>query len=165
MAHRPVADAGSLFLTSAATRLGRETKERLGTAERKQGRMTAQVTANLGVAALVSDGLARTWLTGSRWLSHVEPPLLFAAGLAALAEAAADTVSSEIGQVIGGQPRLITTLRQAEPGTDGAISLVGTLAGVAAAVIVAAAGSMALDGGSAMFMDQLRRRRLWAFLR
>ncbi|MFY9854250.1 MAG: DUF92 domain-containing protein [Terracidiphilus sp.] len=139
------------FLTSAATRLGRETKERLGTAERKQGRTTAQVTANLGVAALVSDGLARTWLTGSRWLSHAPAALLLAAGLAALAEAAADTVSSEVGQVIGGQPRMITTLRRVEPGTDGAISLVGTLAGAAAAVIVAAAGSLALDGGAAMF--------------
>ena len=58
---------------------------------------------------------------------------LFAVGLAALAEAAADTVSSEIGQVWGGQPRIIISLRLAEPGTDGAISLNGTLAGVVAA--------------------------------
>ena len=139
------------LLTSAATRLGRETKECLGTAERRQGRTSAQVAANLGVAALLFDGLAQSWLAGNRWLSHVPPALLFAAGLAALAEAAADTVSSEIGQVIGGQPRMITTMRQDEPGTDGAISLVGTLAGAATAVIVAAAGSMALNGGSAMF--------------
>jgi len=78
-------------------------------------------------------------------------PAVLAVGLAALAEAAADTVSSEIGQVIGGEPRMITTLRRVEPGTDGAISLAGTLAGVAAAVIVAEAGSTALNGGSAMF--------------
>jgi uncharacterized membrane protein len=109
------------LLTSAATRLGRETKECLGTAERRQGRTSAQVAANLGVAALLFDGLAQSWLAGNRWLSHVPPALLFAAGLAALAEAAADTVSSEIGQVIGGQPRMITTMRQDEPGTDGAI--------------------------------------------
>jgi uncharacterized protein (TIGR00297 family) len=139
------------LLTSAATRLGRETKESLGTAERKQGRTAAQVAANLGVAALLSDGLAQSWLAGNRCFSHAAPTLLFTAGLAALAEAAADTVSSEIGQVIGGRPRMITTLRQVEPGTDGAISLVGTLAGTAAAVIVAAAGSFALNGGSAMF--------------
>jgi len=139
------------LLTWAATRLGRETKEWLGTAERKQGRTAAQVAANLGVAALLSNGLAQSWLAGNRWLLHVPSALLLAAGLAALAEAAADTVSSEIGQVIGGLPRMITTLRRVEPGTDGAISLVGTLAGVAAAVIVAAAGSMALNGGSVMF--------------
>jgi len=44
--------------------------------------------------------------------------------------------------VIGGQPRMITPA-PVEPGTDGAISLAGTLAGVAAAVIVAGAGSTA----------------------
>jgi len=139
------------LLTWAATRLGRETKESRGTAERRQGRTAAQVAANLGVAALVSDGLAQSLLAGNPWLSHAAPALLLAAGLAALAEAAADTVSSEIGQVIGGEPHMITTLRKADPGTDGAISLVGTLAGVAAAVIVAAAGTMALNGGPEMF--------------
>jgi uncharacterized protein (TIGR00297 family) len=76
---------------------------------------------------------------------------LFAVGLAALAEAAADTVSSEVGQVLGGRPRMLTTLRLVEPGTDGGVSLIGTLAGVAAAVLVAAAGSWALDGGRTMF--------------
>lgn len=139
------------LLTWAATRLGRETKESLGTAERKHGRTAAQVAANLGVAALLCDGMAQSWLAGNRWLSHSAPAMLFAAGLAALAESAADTVSSELGQVIGGQPRMITTLRKVDAGTDGAISLAGTLAGVAAAVIVALAGSMALNGGPAMF--------------
>jgi len=48
------------LLTWGATRLGRETKECLGTAERKQGRTAAQVAANLGMAALLSDGLAQS---------------------------------------------------------------------------------------------------------
>jgi uncharacterized protein (TIGR00297 family) len=64
--------------------------------------------------------------------------------LAALAEATADTVSSEIGQAIGGKPFMLTTLRQVLPGSDGAISLKGTLAGVAAAAIVAASGMPAI---------------------
>ena len=138
-------------LTTIATQLGREEKVRLGTAERRQGRSAAQVAANLGVAALASDGVAQSWLAGNRWFSHVAPALLLAVGLAALAEAAADTVSSEIGQVLGGRPRMITTLRRVEAGTDGAVSLVGTLAGMAAAGIVAAVGAWALGGGSAMF--------------
>jgi uncharacterized protein (TIGR00297 family) len=46
---------------------------------------------------------------------------------------------------------MITTLRQAEPGTDGAVSLVGTLAGVAAAGVVAGVGALALGGGLALF--------------
>jgi uncharacterized protein (TIGR00297 family) len=56
--------------------------------------------------------------------------------VAALAEASADTVASELGEVLGGQPLLITTLRRVPPGTDGAISLVGTLAGATGAGVV-----------------------------
>jgi uncharacterized protein (TIGR00297 family) len=109
------------------------------------------VAANLGVAGLACDGLAQSMLAGSNWFAHAAPDLLLAAGLAALAEAAADTISSEIGQVLGGQPRMITSMRRVEAGTDGAVSLVGTLAGVAAAGIVAAVGAWALGGGAAMF--------------
>jgi len=140
-------------LTWIGTRLGREQKERLGTAERRRGRNAAQVAANLGTAAIVSDELVQSWLVDTGWFSRVTlaPMPLFAVGLAALAEAAADTVSSEVGQVLGGRPRMITTLRQVEPGTDGAISLAGSLAGVAAAGIVAAAGAFALRGDLGMF--------------
>ena len=140
-------------LSFVATRLGRERKERLGTAEQRQGRSAAQVAANLGVAAIAFSGLAQSWLVDTGWFAHAGqmPVLLLAAGLAALAEAAADTVSSEVGQVLGGQPRMITNLRQVEPGTDGAISLAGTLAGLAAAALVAAAGTLALGGGPAIF--------------
>jgi uncharacterized protein (TIGR00297 family) len=139
-------------LSFLATRLGREQKLRLGTAEKREGRNAAQVAANLGVAALVSDGLVQSWMTNSGWIALTPPsPMpLFAVGLAALSEAAADTISSEVGQVLGGRPRMITTLRPVDPGTDGGVSLAGTLAGVLAAGIVAAAGSMALRGGLAM---------------
>jgi uncharacterized protein (TIGR00297 family) len=140
-------------LTWIGTRLGRKQKERLGTAERRQGRTAAQVTANLGVAALVSSELTQSWLADTGWFSRAGqvPMLLFAVGLAALAEASADTASSEIGQVWGGLPRMITTLHQAEPGTDGAVSLVGTLAGLIAAGIVSGVGTLALGGGAAIF--------------
>jgi uncharacterized protein (TIGR00297 family) len=140
-------------LTYLATRLGRGRKMRLGTAERRQGRTAAQVAANLGVAALASDGLVQSMFTDSRWFTRATfaPMPLFAVGLAALAEAAADTVSSEAGQVLSGRPRMITTGRQVEPGTDGAISLAGTLAGAAAAAVVAAAGTLALRGDWGMF--------------
>jgi uncharacterized protein (TIGR00297 family) len=138
-------------LTWIGTQLGREHKERLGTAEKRQGRTAAQVAANLGLAALVSSELAQSWLTNSGWFSRASQLPLLAVGLAALAEAAADTVSSEVGQVWGGRPRLITTLRPVEPGTDGAISLAGTLAGVLAAGIVAGVGMLALGGGATIF--------------
>ena len=136
-------------LAYISSRLGRSQKERLGTAERRHGRSASQVAANLGVTAIVSSEVVQSWLAGTNWFARatLAPMPLFAVGLAALAEAAADTVSSEIGQVLGGRPRMMTTLRVVEPGTDGAISLAGTLAGVVAAGIVAAAGTLALSGG------------------
>ncbi len=142
-----------LVLTSLATRAGRARKERLGTAERRHGRAAAQVAANLGIAVLVSNGLTQSLLTGAAWFprAFVGSAPLFALGLAALAEAAADTVSSELGQVLSGRPRMITTFRLAEPGADGAISLAGTLAGILAAAAVAAAGAWALRGGVTLF--------------
>jgi uncharacterized protein (TIGR00297 family) len=46
---------------------------------------------------------------------------------------------------------MITTLRQVEPGADGAISAAGTLAGVLAAAIVAGAGTWAMRGDWYLF--------------
>jgi uncharacterized protein (TIGR00297 family) len=124
-------------LTFAATRLGKRKKEVLGLAEDRKGRSSAQVAANLGVASLAAMGWATvgTVLAGGGAVS-----VGYLSALAALAEAAADTVSSEIGQVAGGTPRLITTLRKVEPGTDGGVTLAGTLAGILAAFIVSALG-------------------------
>jgi hypothetical protein len=45
-----------------ATKAGRATKERLGTAEAKRGRVAAQVAANLGMAALLSFEPAQAWV-------------------------------------------------------------------------------------------------------
>jgi uncharacterized protein (TIGR00297 family) len=141
------------LLAFAATRAGRAKKERLGTAEARRGRSASQVAANLGMAALVASEPVKIWLLNSRWLPSAAHPgaLLLALPLAALAEAAADTVSSEIGQVLGGRPRMITTLRAVDPGTDGAVSVAGTLAGLIAAAIVAGAGTWALRGDWVLF--------------
>lgn len=141
------------LLAFAATRAGRRKKERLGTAEARRGRSASQVAANLGVAALVATEPVRIWLLNSRWLplSGRTGTIMLAMALAALAEAAADTVSSEIGQVLGGRPRTITTLRAVEPGTDGAVSAAGTLAGVVAAAIVAGTGAWAVRGDWSLF--------------
>jgi uncharacterized protein (TIGR00297 family) len=140
-------------LAFVSTLLGRAKKERLGTAESRRGRSASQVAANLGVAAIASSAVVQSWSIDSRWFAQttLSPALLFAMALAALAEAAADTASSEVGQVFGGLPRMITTLRQVKPGRNGAISLAGTLAGVIAAGLVAAAGTLALGGGRIMF--------------
>jgi uncharacterized protein (TIGR00297 family) len=131
------------LLTFVATKIGKAKKERLGTGESKRGRDAAQVAANLGIAALtllpaaiLSSG---PFAKEGQWLASY-------AAIAALAEAAADTVSSEVGQILGGQPRMITTLRRVEPGTDGGVTLAGTAAGVLAAILVTAVGFWAING-------------------
>ena len=142
-----------MVLTSLATHAGRRRKENLGTAESRRGRQASQVAANLGIAAIVSNPLVQSWLIEHGRLFHrgVANTSFFALGLAALAEAAADTISSELGQLLSGHPRMITTLRRVEPGTDGAISVGGTAAGIIAAGAVAAAGSWALGGSARLF--------------
>jgi uncharacterized protein (TIGR00297 family) len=140
-------------LAFAATKVGRAKKERLGTAERRMGRSASQVAANLGFAALVASGPVQYWLWDRSWLPRhfsAQAPF-FALALAALAEAAADTVSSEIGQVLGGRPRMITTLRAVNAGRDGAVSLAGSVAGVIAAGVVTCLGTLALRGDWTLF--------------
>ena len=115
------------LLTWAATRVGSTHKRSLGTAESRRGRSALQVFANIGVALLCA--LLYAHWGDQRWLVCLG---------AALAEASADTVSSEIGQVLGGVPRLVTNWKAVIAGTDGAITLAGTLAGAAAAAVVTA---------------------------
>lgn len=110
-----------------STRVGYRRKLELGTAERKEGRRASQVFANLSVAALCT--VAHIFYGGEAWLL---------ASVAALAEAAADTVSSEIGQAASTTAYLITNLAPVEAGTDGAVTLQGSFAGFAAAILVTA---------------------------
>jgi len=124
--HRPALPAlvALVALTSIATRFGRTQKELRGVAEKRQGRRASQVAANLGVAALFA-ALGR-----------------YEGVIAALAEATADTLSSEIGQAIAGPAIIFPTLQAAPPGTDGAISLAGSAAGTVGATLIVAAGSL-----------------------
>ncbi len=116
-------------VTLVATRVGHARKQQLRTAEPAGGRTAAQAVANLGIAALVVAIAPAEW------------PVL---ALAALAEAAADTSSSEIGMAFPGKTVLITSFKPAPPGTDGGISLLGTIAAFIGAAMVAA--SVLLSG-------------------
>jgi uncharacterized protein (TIGR00297 family) len=126
------ATLAALFLmTWLSTRLGYRRKLALGLAEHREGRNAWQVLANLTVAALGSVAFSAT---GNRlWLVAV---------VAALAEAATDTVASEVGQFRGPAARLITTWERVPAGTDGGVTISGSIAGLAAGLVIATIGGM-----------------------
>jgi uncharacterized protein (TIGR00297 family) len=119
-------------LTWLSTRFGYRRKEKLGTAEQSDGRTALQVLANLALAA------------GCAGLSAVTPrrAVFLLAVSAALSEAAADTVSSEVGQARSADARLIVSWKVVPAGTDGGVSWAGTLAGVGAAGLVSLLSGM-----------------------
>ena len=126
-------------LTWLATRFGYQRKQQLGTAENRRGRTGSQVLANLATA---------TGFAVLAALSHKSAFLV--ASVAALAEAAGDTVSSEFGQALSDTPRLITSWEVVPAGTNGGVSLIGTVSGVLAAAIVSTVshlgGLVSLEG-------------------
>jgi len=127
--------AAFFVLGSAATRLGYARKAALGIAQEEGGaRGWRSAWANGGVPALLA------------LLAATAPPELGAvytlAYAAAGATAAADTCASEVGKARAGATVLLVTRRRVEPGAEGGVSVAGTLAGVAAATLVAASGTL-----------------------
>jgi uncharacterized protein (TIGR00297 family) len=122
-------------LGSAATKFGYERKRAIGVAQEKGGaRGWKNAVANCSMGA---------FLAILAILSPDELSIVFVAGFfGAFATAAADTVSSEIGQVLGKHPILITTLRPVPVGTEGAISIEGTFAGIFASILLCAVGML-----------------------
>jgi len=113
---------------------------------KKTTRNHRQVLANGGVAALAA--LAGSW----------------AAFAGALAAATADTWASEIGRHARTSPRLITNGKPVPAGTDGGMTLLGTIAGIAGAGLIAAlsyvfgqrgAPAIAVAGAIGMLVDSL----------
>ena len=120
-----VALVSVFVLAWITTRFGYSRKQERGTAEKSDGRTAAQVFANLGVAGIA--GLLYAYFASG---------ILTTAVIAALGEAAADTVSSEYGQARSETAVLITTWQEVPAGTDGGVTGSGTLAGILAALVI-----------------------------
>ena len=119
-----------LALGSLVTRLGLREKSARGLAEARGGRRGPE---NVWGSALVGCLLAL--LACRAPLGWLGPLLLgFAASFSAKL---ADTFGSEIGKRWGRRTLLITTLRPVPPGTEGAVSLEGTAASLAGALLMA----------------------------
>ena len=108
-----------LILSRLATRYSKKYKRSLGEYE---GRRTSKNVISNGVVACFMAAFGGYYLP-------------FVGGfIGAIATATADTLASEIGVLH--QPRLITTFQKVDPGTDGAVSILGTVVGMAGAAII-----------------------------
>ena len=117
---------------SGLTKFGAEEKEARGIAEAAGGRRGAR-----NALAKVTPGLLCAVL--ARLLG--DPDGAWHTALAAtFATAAGDTAGTEVGKAIGRTPILLTTFRRVAPGTIGAVSVEGTLAGIVASAVLAALG-------------------------
>ncbi len=125
-------------LGALVTRVGWTRKRALGIAEARGGaRGPAQVAANGGPPVLFC------LLAGLFPASWGAPAA--AAFVGALATAAADTVSSEVGKSLGGTVRRLPGLSRAPAGTPGGVSFAGSAAGLLASFAIcgaAAAGEL-----------------------
>jgi len=126
--------AAFFVVGSLVTRLGYRVKAARGIAQEKGGvRGWRNAWANGGVPALLALMAA---------VAPSDMRLLYLLAYAAsVATAAADTCSSEIGKAYGRRTFLITSLRPVPPGTEGAVSLEGTLGGLLGAALVAGLGA------------------------
>jgi uncharacterized protein (TIGR00297 family) len=115
----------TFLAASIATRTGRARKQQLGIAEDRGGRRGAgNAIANTGVAAIAA------MLAGL----DVHPGAARLAFVAALVAGGSDTIASEIGKAYGRRTWSVTSLGRVPPGTSGAMSVEGTVAGVLGAL-------------------------------
>jgi len=119
------------LLGSIATRLGYSTKAARGVAEwRKGARSWREALANSLAGAFFALLVITTYREAAFLVALV----------AAFAEAAGDTVSSEIGQWLSPRAYLITTFKPVPAGENGGVSGAGTATGVLASALVVGLG-------------------------
>ena len=130
---------------TATTKLGYQRKARKGLAQEGGGRRGfSHAFSNVGVAAICAIAVSRAARNPELGAMEMQLLPLFM-GIASLATAAADTTASEIGQLVGRRAFLPMTLRRVPVGTEGAISVEGTIAGAIGGFLVALVGTWCVD--------------------
>ena len=109
----------------------------LGTVATRVGKATKQAHGTRTVRHVLANGLVPASAALAAAAVPTYGPELTAAFAGSLAAATADTLSSEIGRVYGGTPYLLTTLRRVPAGENGGVTVVGSLAGLAGAAVLA----------------------------
>ena len=123
----------SFFLLGGAfTRYGYDYKHIMGIAQGKGGVRSYENVLCNSITALI---LAVAYGMYHEIYPELGAVLMFAY-LGAVATATGDTLASEIGETYRGKPVMITNLKPAKPGTDGAVSKLGELVCIAGSVII-----------------------------
>ncbi|WP_420063645.1 DUF92 domain-containing protein [Prochlorococcus marinus] len=110
-----------LLCGSIVTKLGFKFKQSQGIAEARGGRRGPE---NVWGSAATGTFLAMLYTSSN----FVEKEILLIGFAASFSAKLADTFGSEVGKRWGRRTFLITSFKKVKPGTDGAISLEGTLA-------------------------------------
>ncbi|MGC8676442.1 MAG: DUF92 domain-containing protein [Candidatus Micrarchaeia archaeon] len=119
-----------LVLSAAVTELGRVKKQGIGQYEKSRGwrNVAANGTPALAIAAIYFANLS----------IHFAPySLLIVAYASSIAAITADKFAHEIG-IMDGTPITLLTMKKAAKGTSGAVTALGTLAGLGGALIIGA---------------------------
>ncbi|NJK37301.1 MAG: TIGR00297 family protein [Oscillatoriales cyanobacterium RM2_1_1] len=126
---------------SGVTRIGLAQKEAAGIAEKRSGARGPEnvwgsaLTASIcGLGVLISQTFAG--VVTQDWII----PALLLGYVASFSTKLSDTCASEVGKAYGQRTFLITTLQPVPRGTEGAVSLEGTLAGIVASLAIALVG-------------------------
>lgn len=126
------------LIGSGVTRIGMAEKEAAGIAEKRQGaRGPENVWGSALTATVCALGVA---IAPQLNLSEAIAALLILGYVASFSTKLSDTCASEVGKVYGQRTFLITTLQPVAKGTEGAVSLEGTLAGIVGSGAIALLG-------------------------
>lgn len=125
---------------SAVTRIGMDKKEAAGIAEKRSGARGPENVWGSALTGTICALSAYVLSFGESAELQTVVPLLLLGYVASLSTKLSDTSASEVGKAYGKHTFLITTLKPVPPGTEGAVSLEGTLAGVVASVAIALIG-------------------------
>ncbi|MBD2092851.1 TIGR00297 family protein [Microcoleus sp. FACHB-1515] len=121
---------------SGVTRIGMAEKEAAGIAEKRSG---ARGPENVWGSALTGTICA----IAAYLLTPTQPqlvPFLLLGYVASISTKLSDTCASEVGKAYGKRTFLITTLQAVDRGTEGAVSLEGTIAGIVGSLVIAIVG-------------------------
>ncbi|RDD40229.1 Transmembrane protein 19 [Trichoplax sp. H2] len=131
------------FTSSSLTKFKSEIKRRIEDDFKEGGqRNWVQVLCNGGIPCVAAIIYVMTIGSGILPINfmrfkYYNPSLLAVSVVTSLACCAGDTWASEIGSAIGSRtPRLITTLQPVPVGTNGGISIIGTISSIAGGLVI-----------------------------